>query len=53
MVGVIEGFRWTVLGKAVPGDWSDLVASIVVVAAVLASGVWYFRRTERTFADVI
>jgi lipopolysaccharide transport system permease protein len=53
MVGLIEGFRWAVLGKAVPGDWPDLVASVVVVAAVLASGVWYFRRTERTFADVI
>jgi lipopolysaccharide transport system permease protein len=53
MVGAIEGFRWAVLGKAVPADWPDLFVSIAVVAAVLASGVWYFRRTERTFADVI
>lgn len=53
MVGLIEGFRWTVLGRAVPGDWPDLFISVGVIAVVLAGGVWYFRRTERMFADVI
>jgi lipopolysaccharide transport system permease protein len=53
MVGVIEGFRWSILGGEhsiyVPG----LCISVGVVALLATSGIWYFRRTERTFADVI
>ncbi len=53
MVGAIEGFRWALLGAKqelyVPG----IAASLALVFIVLASALWYFRRTERTFADVI
>jgi lipopolysaccharide transport system permease protein len=52
MVGVIEGFRWALLGKAHP-DFTALGISVVVVAFLLVSGMAYFRRTERTFGDVI
>ncbi len=53
MVGVIEGFRWAILGKGVQVSWPSIFLSVGVVAAMLASGIWYFRRTERTFADII
>lgn len=53
MVGVIDGFRWAILGGDntvyVPG----LFASAVGIALVLSSGIWYFRKTEKTFVDVI
>lgn len=51
MVGVIDGFRWCVLGGDVyrPG----ITLSIVGVLLLVVTGTWYFRRTERTFADVI
>ena len=51
MAGVIEGFRWALLGTSPP---SSLVAvSVVVVIAILISGAFYFRRMEKTFADVV
>lgn len=51
MAGVVEGFRWALLGKASsPGPL--LWVSITAVAALLAGGVVYFRRMESTFADV-
>jgi lipopolysaccharide transport system permease protein len=53
MVGVIDGFRWTLLrGEGqlyVPG----ILASIGLTTVLCLTGTWYFRRTERTFADVI
>lgn len=52
MVGVIEGFRWALLGKAAPSS-AMVLTSIAGVALVLASGLVYFKRTEKTFADVI
>ena len=52
MVGVIEGFRWALLGTQAP-DGVMLSVSATAVATMLAVGVVYFRRTERTFADVI
>ncbi|MBI4640643.1 MAG: ABC transporter permease [Candidatus Tectomicrobia bacterium] len=52
MVGVIEGFRWALLGKG-QTDSLMLVISVIVVLALLVSGMFYFRRTERTFADVV
>ena len=52
MVGVVEGFRWALLGTdAPPGP--VLLVSCVVALAVLVSGAFYFRRMERTFADVV
>jgi lipopolysaccharide transport system permease protein len=53
MVGIIDGFRWALLGRATPPDWNALVLSAAVSFAILALGVSYFRRTERSFADVI
>jgi lipopolysaccharide transport system permease protein len=52
MVGVVEGFRWALLGDQVVGGTMILI-SMVVVIALLASGLAYFRRMEKTFADVI
>ena len=52
MAGVIEGFRWALLGESqAPGLM--LAVSVLVVAALLAGGLLYFRRMERSFADVV
>ena len=53
MVGVIEGFRWSLLGGRGALSTPGLAISIVVVAALLITGIRHFRRTERTFADLI
>ena len=53
LVGVIDGFRWAVSAGRSAVYLPALWMSVGVVALLLASGVWYFRRTERTFADVI
>ena len=53
MVGVIDGFRWAILGERSPLYWPGFALSIIFVTFLLASGIWYFRKTERTFADVI
>ena len=53
MVGVIDGFRWSLLKGENPVSVSALLTSICVTLILLVSGIWYFRRTERTFADVI
>ena len=50
--GVVEGFRWALLGKAAP-DMLPLGLSCGVVVFMLVSGFWFFRRTEREFADNI
>jgi lipopolysaccharide transport system permease protein len=52
MVSVVEGFRWALLGTAAP-QWGMMLASLGVVAALLAGGLLYFGRMEKTFADVI
>ena len=52
MVGVVEGFRWALLGvDTAPGPM--VAASSVVAIVLLVSGAFYFRRMERTFADVV
>lgn len=52
MVGVIEGFRWALLDGAPPPGWV-LVPSIAMTFALLISGMYFFRRMERTVVDVI
>ncbi len=52
MVGVVEGFRWALLGKA-EGPGSILAVSVAAVLVLLISGLYFFRRMERTFADVV
>lgn len=52
MVGVIEGFRWALLGTdTAPGPM--IIVSALAALAILVSGTFYFRRLERTFADLI
>ena len=52
MVGVVEGFRWALLGtNTAPG--SIIIVSWLVAFSLLVSGMFYFRRMERTFADVV
>jgi lipopolysaccharide transport system permease protein len=53
MVGVIDGFRWSLLGGRAALYWPGFVLSLVLVTALLVSGIVYFRRTEKTFADVV
>jgi lipopolysaccharide transport system permease protein len=53
MVGVIDGFRWALLRGESALWWPGLTASILITLVLCLSGIWYFRRTERTFADVI
>jgi lipopolysaccharide transport system permease protein len=53
MVGVIDGFRWCVLGTGTPMFWGGLAVSAGMVLVMAVTGVSYFRRTERTFADLI
>jgi lipopolysaccharide transport system permease protein len=52
MVGVVDGFRWSLLGTGgTPG--LTVVVSALVAVALVVSGLFYFRRMERTFADLI
>jgi lipopolysaccharide transport system permease protein len=53
MVGIIDGFRWCLLGGQNTIYWPGLGISIVCVITLMVSGTWYFRKTEQTFADVI
>jgi lipopolysaccharide transport system permease protein len=52
MAGVVEGFRWALLGTRIaPG--AMLAVSVAVVVALLVGGLYYFRHMEKTFADVV
>jgi lipopolysaccharide transport system permease protein len=53
MVGIIDGFRWSILSGRTPIEAPLIGVSVAVTLAVLIVGVWYFRRTERGFADAI
>jgi lipopolysaccharide transport system permease protein len=53
MVGVIDGFRWCILGGQHTVYWPGFILSLGVITLLLVTGIWYFRRTEQTFADVI
>jgi lipopolysaccharide transport system permease protein len=51
MVGIVEGFRWALLGTNPPGPM--LAVSATASIAILVTGALYFRRMERSFADVV
>jgi lipopolysaccharide transport system permease protein len=51
MAGVVEGFRWALLGTNPPGPM--LVVSVAAAIVLLVTGAFYFRRMERMFADVV
>jgi lipopolysaccharide transport system permease protein len=53
LVGVIDGFRWCVLGGAATVHWDALAGSVVLLLIILFTGLRYFRKTETTFADII
>jgi lipopolysaccharide transport system permease protein len=53
MVGVIDGFRWAILGGNFTLYWPGFLLSLAIVGLLLGTGISYFRKTERTFADVI
>ena len=52
MVSVVEGFRWALLGKGQHPGWMFAVSAAMVVV-LLISGAFYFRRMEKTFADIV
>jgi len=53
MVGAIDGFRWCLLRGEPAINPLNLGISVAVSVLLLVTGVWYFRRMERTFADII
>jgi lipopolysaccharide transport system permease protein len=53
MVGVINGFRWALLGIENTAPNPSMIISVVVALAILVGGVFYFRRMERQFADMV
>jgi lipopolysaccharide transport system permease protein len=53
MVGVIDGFRWAILGPQFEPYWPGFWVSLAMVVILLISGAFYFRAFEKTFADVI
>ena len=52
MVGVVDGFRWCITGDAAP-HWPSFCISCGFGTLLLVLGIWYFRKTEKTFADII
>jgi lipopolysaccharide transport system permease protein len=53
MVGVIDGFRWSLFRDGPALYWPGFILSLILVAFLLVTGVLYFRKTEKTFADII
>jgi lipopolysaccharide transport system permease protein len=53
MVGVIDGFRWAILGGESNIYWPGFLLSLIITAAALTWGIYFFRKTEKTFADII
>ena len=53
MVGVIDGFRWAILGGNTQIYWDGFILSSSLVLLLLITGIFYFRKTERRFADLI
>lgn len=51
MSGVVEGFRWCMLGRPTPGPM--LLVSAITIVVMLLGGLFYFRRMEKTFADLV
>src|SRR5437588_3115309 len=52
MTGVVDGFRWAVLGRGLP-PYHIYLESLGIGLAITLSGLWYFKRVERYFADLI
>ncbi len=52
LTGIVEGFRWALMGTPAP-NWAMVAVSAVVTSGILIGGLLYFRRMEKTFADVV
>lgn len=53
LTGIIDGFRWCLLGGAQQLSAWSVGSSIIIISCTIAGGLWFFRRTERQFADII
>ncbi len=53
LTGIIDGFRWCLLGGTHSLSVIGLLFSVIIIGIVIAGGLWFFRQTERQFADVI
>jgi len=53
MTGVVEGFRYALLGSARSGSVGMILLSAVIAIIILITGMFYFRRMEKQFADMI
>ena len=53
LVGIIDGFRWAIIGRGIELNSASLLISVGLTSLLLITGIVYFRKTERTFADVI
>ncbi|MBW4444602.1 MAG: ABC transporter permease [Plectolyngbya sp. WJT66-NPBG17] len=53
MVGVIDGFRWAILGRDSTIEPVGFTLSLILVTLILISGIWYFRKIEQTFVDIV
>lgn len=53
LVGIIDGFRWCILGTEMEVYWSSVAISVVVSLLLIVTGIRYFRKAEPSFADVI
>jgi lipopolysaccharide transport system permease protein len=53
MVGVIDGFRWAICGGKATLFMNGFLLSLITVVLICGSGIYYFRKTEKAFADII
>lgn len=53
MAGIVDGFRWALLGQESALGWAGTAVSVVVTIGLMAIGLWQFRRLEREMADVV
>ncbi|MDB4459027.1 ABC transporter permease [bacterium] len=53
MVGILEGFRWCILGDSFAPLWMGVWIGTTVIATILVSGAYFFRSVEKNFADII
>jgi lipopolysaccharide transport system permease protein len=53
MAGVVEGFRWALLGGSQPPPGPMMLVSVAITLLLLVGGLFYFRRMERGFADLV
>jgi lipopolysaccharide transport system permease protein len=53
MVGVIDGFRWSITGGESKIFLPGMILSIGLIMLLLIFSIWYFRKMEKTFADIV